>query len=246
MDVVLAPTSLILTSQLVQTTGAGEFAGQETLEVQTLWEYSIPPLNRDEFYYEGALLDDTPPGFIPLSYVGTDQSDCFVRQLPGRQYSNPAFELEFEVVEWQSVVNITYKVGSFEMGGNIIPETELGGKRVVVPNELIPAHRIFFTVLATNLNGGQSIASCQLPVFDRSPPMARITPVRSISSHPSKIQALVVLFDEFGLEDSLEIAMGTVPGEYGNDTLPWRPFNTALIYTPPAGNAFSFSRVSVW
>ena len=249
MDIVLAPSTLNLTTQLIQLTGAGEFADQEVLETQTLWEYSIPPLNRDEFYYEGRLADVTAPLFVPLSYASADQSDCFVRQLPGRPYGNPAFELEFDLSEPESVLNITYRAGNLINGGNVISETELGGSRVVVPHNLLPAQEVFFTVSATNLNNLQMLASCSLHVYDRSPPMARINPVRAVSSHPAKIRALVVLFDEFRLDTLHEIAIGTVPGGSGDDVLPWQPFNVTQIYMPPdmAGdvlNLFSFSRVS--
>ena len=249
MDLVLAPSALTLTSQLVQLTGAGDFAGQEVLETQTLWRYSIPPLNRDEFYYDGTLSDVSPPQFVPLPYAESNQSDCFVRQLPGRQYSNPAFELEYEIMERESVVNMTYRVGDFLTGENVISGTELGGKRFVISAELLLGTELFFTVSATNQNGLRSLASCLLPVYDHSPPTARINPIRPISSHPSMIKALVSLFDEAGFDDSLEIAVGTVPGEYGNDVLSWQPFDVAQINTPPAEdgdvmNLFSFPRVS--
>ena len=217
--------------------------------MQTLWEYSVPPLNRDEFYYEGRLADTTAPLFIPLAYASADQSDCFMRQLPGRPYGNPAFELDFELAELESVVNITYRAGSFQNGANVILETELGGSRIAIPHNLLPAQEIVITVSATNANRLQALASCSLPVYDRSPPMARINPIRAISSHPSKIRALVVLFDEFGFDSVQEIAVGTIPGESGSDVLPWQQFNTSQIDLPPdlAGdvlNLFSFSRVS--
>ncbi len=245
MDVVLAPTTLNLTTQLVQITGAGEFAEQEILEAQTIWEYSIPPLNRDEFYYEGSLVDSSGPVFSPLSYY--NQSDCSVRQLPWREYNNPAFELEFNVSDQQSTVNVTYKIGSFNGGGDVIQETELGGSRLVYQHELLPVKTLFITLSATNLNGLQSLATCQLPVYDRSPPLARINPIRLVSSHSSRIKALVALFDEYGFGNAQEIAIGSVPGEYGNDVQPWMPFDIGNIYLPPAGNVmdlFSFARVS--
>ena len=218
--------------------------------MQTIWEYSVPPLNRDEFYYEGRLADSTAPLFVPLAYASADQSDCFVRQLPGRPYGNPAFELDFELTESESIVNITYRAGNYQNSANIIPETELGGSRIVIPHNLLPMQEIFLTVSATNANSLQTLARCSLPVYDRSPPMARINPIRTISSHPSKIQALVVLFDEFGFDSVQEIAIGTIPGESGSDVLPWRQFDATQIDTPPdmAGNVlnlFSFSRVSL-
>lgn len=247
MDVVLVPTTLNLTTKLVQLTGAGEFADEEIIEAEVLWQYSIPPLNRDEFYYEGSLVDSSAPMFSPLTY--SNQSDCFIRQLPWRAYDNPAFELEFEVSDRQSLANTSYRFGSFDGGGDVIPEKELGGMRVVIPHELLSATELFLTLSATNQNGVESLVSCGLPIYDRSPPLARINPIRSVTSHPSRIKALVALFDEYGIEAVQEIAVGSVPGEYGYDVQPWISFTTADIYSPPAMagnvmNLFSFARVS--
>ena len=245
------PSTLNLTTQLVQLTGAGEFAEREVLETDTVWEYSIPPLNRDEFYYEGTLQDVTSPEFTPLAYQTPNQSGCFVRQLPGRAYDNPAFEIDFQVGDPESVVNFTYFVGSYENGDDLIPIAEIGGKHITVPHGLIPARDLFFRIVARNLNGLESISSCSLPNgvhYDRSPPLARINSIRSVSSHRSQISALVALFDEHGLESTQEIAIGLVPGEEGSDIMSWRVFDTAQIVTPPEEmgnvmNLFSFGRV---
>lgn len=253
MDIVLVPSTLNLTTQLVQLTGAGEFAEREVLERDTVWEYTIPPLNRDEFYYKGTLQDLTPPVIENLDYQSPNQSGCFVRQLPGRAYNNPAFEIDFEARDPNSVLNFTYFVGSYENGDDLISTTEIGGKRIIVPHNLLPARDIFFRVIARNLNGLESIASCSLPneaYYDRSPPLARINPIQSVSSHQSQIRALIVLFDEHGLDGSQEIAIGVVPGENGDDVMPWTRFNTSQITTPPnemgdVMNLFSFGRVCV-
>lgn len=146
-------------------------------------------------------------------------------------------------------MNATYRVGDLLSGENVISETELGGKRIVIPADLLLSRELYFTVSATNRNGLRTLASCLLPVYDRSPPMARINPIRPVSSHPSMIAAFVSLFDESGFEDSLEIAIGTVPGEYGDDVLSWEPFDVGQINVSPAEdsdvmNLFSFARVS--
>ena len=253
MDVILVPSTVTLASQLVQLTGAGEFADQEIRETNTLWEYSIPPFNRNEFYYRGLLTDQTPPLFTPLEYT-VDQSECFVRQLPGRFFNNPAFEIEFNVTDPESLLNVSYRVGTFVNGNDILEKTELASNRIVVPDELISGEDIFFTISAENLNGDESFATCKLPgdtYYDRSPPQARIVPIRQVSSHPSMIQALVVLFDEVGFDDSQEIAIGSVPGVDGDDVLGWRVLNASLTMIRPNENGdilnlFSFGRVSVF
>ena len=246
MDLVLSPTSLSLTAQLVQVTGAGEFATEEVLQTDTLWYYSIPSFNRDEFYYQGYLADDSPPEFTPLPY---SEFDCYVRQLPVGEFQTPLFEVEFSVAEPQGHISTAYQVGTAPRTNDIIGISEIAGSRVVVPHRLIPASDIHVTVIATNLNGEESFATCSLPsYYDRSPPLARINPIRPTSSHPSKITALFTLFDEYGLDMPIQVAIGTVPGDYGNDIMDWLDFDLSAISTPPANDGdplsqFSFKRV---
>ena len=249
MDIVLVPSEFNLTTQVVQRTGAGQFAEQEVLQSDTVWQYSIPPLNSDEFYYQGTLADITPPLFVPLPYAPT--ADCFVRQLPGRDYNNPAFEIEFEAVDDQSTLNFSYSIGTHLNGENVVGRTELGGSRLVVPHRLLPEEELYFTIVARNLGNVESVVGCVLPgdvYYDRSPPFARINPIRPISSHPSQIEVLIVLFDEYGFGAPQEIAIGLVPGERGSSVLPWTPFDVTPISSPPnvsdVLDLFSFGRVS--
>ena len=249
MDIVLVPSEFNLTTQVVQRTGAGQFAEQEVLQSDTVWQYSIPPLNNDEFYYQGTLADTTPPLFIPLPYAPT--ADCFVRQLPGRDHNNPAFEIEFEAIDDQSILNFSYSVGTYLNGENVLRRTELGGKRLLVPHLLLPEEELYFTIIARNLGNVESVASCMLPdgvYYNRSPPFARINPIRPISSHPSQIEALIVLFDEYGFGGPQEIAIGLVPGERGSSVMSWTPFDVTPINSPPNASdvldLFSFGRVS--
>ena len=251
MDLTLAPTLLALTTQLVQLTGAGDFAGQEILTSSTLWEYSIPSVHRNEYDYEGLLVDPSPPTFAPLTY-DPQQLGCYLRQIPGRPYNSPAFELEFNLTDPQSLLGVAFSVGSADGTGDYIPTTVLGGMRVFVPWHVAPATQFHVTVAAVNLNGLEGVAKCSLPTFDSSPPLARINPIRLLSGHPTKIETLLVLFDEYGLSDTQQVAIGTVPGAYGSDVMPWTSFNTSIIANHQLGlgtsalNLFSFSRVSSW
>ena len=89
-----------------------------------------------------------------------------------------------------------------------------------------------------------------MPSYDRSPPLARINPIRPVSSHSHKISALFSLFDESGIDTPLHVAIGTVPGEFGNDVMDWTTFDLSGITTPPPDNGdslnlFSFRRVRI-
>lgn len=245
MQLILVPSTVTLSSQLLQRTGLG-YSEEEIRETELIWEYSIPPLNQSEFYYEGTLEDTSVPIFSPLNYTNTSQ--CYVRQLPGRAYTNPAFELEFSIEDKQSLLDVSFQVGSFLRGADLLAARQMGGRRIVIPTSRIPAgQHITFTVLAANQNGLQTYSTCSLHAFDKSPPLARINPIKPFSSHPSKMEALVVLFDEYKLDDVLSIAVGSIHGPYGNDVMEWTPFDTTSIDTPPpmpdAISLFSFPRV---
>jgi hypothetical protein len=249
MDIILAPSSLTLTTQLFQRTTGGS-AEPELLQTNIEWEYSVPPLSRDEFFFQGILPDLTPPFFTNLA---VNKEACFVRQLPGRFHSNPAFEIMYDVSDEQSMLNVMLSVGTYENADNVLPSVELGGNRgLTVYHGLAPAQQLFFTVSATNQNGLSSLASCSLPndqFYDRSPPLGRINPIGAVSSHPDTIQALVVLFDEFGLTEVQEIAIGRLRGSEGAEILPWTSFNISQISTRPLTSEgvldlYSFGRVS--
>lgn len=252
MDIVLVPSTLTLSTSLFRLT-AGSSGDQELLQTSTEWEYSIPPLNRDEFYYRGILTDDTAPVYRGLNFEG-NQDDCFVRQLAGRSSNNPAFEILYDVHDAESLLDLTLSVGSHDFSDDVLGLVEIGsGSSLTVYHDLLPATRLFFTITATNQNGIQSFASCSLlgvQFYDRSPPLGRINPIGQVTSHPSMIQALIVLFDESGLAEVQEIAIGRLQGLYGNDTLPWIPFNSTLIQTRPLDSSnimqlYSFGRVSL-
>ena len=250
MDIVLAPSSLTLTSRLFRRTTGG-LAEPELLQTNIEWEYSIPPLHRDEFYYRGVLEDTTPPVFATLP----NQGPCFVRQLPGRPHGNPAFEVLYYVSDEQSMLSVTLGVGTYQHSDDVLSSVQLGGDGgLTVYDGLQAAEQLFFTVSATNQNGLSSFASCSLlngHFYDRSPPLGRINPVGTLSSHPDTIQALVVLFDEFGLTEVQEIAIGMLRGAGGTEILPWTPFTTSLISTRPQADGgdvmelYSFGRVSL-
>ena len=245
MDLQLSPGVLNLTSKLIQVTGAGEFAGEDVLDSQLLWHYFVPHVDRNEFYYEGLTADVTAPRMISLPY--SKGEDCFVQQLDGLFPKSPAFEVEFVVEEPECQPTFFYKAGLYEQGGSIIPQTELEGLRAVIPHNLLPASRIFVTLTARTCNGlDDVIGICTIPVYDRSPPLAVVTPISPVVSNPSNFVALVSLFDEYGLEDEQAVAIGTVAGEKGDDIVPWKLLSLSAITTKPAGSGlqlYSFPRV---
>lgn len=243
MDLSLVPSSLSMSTRLVQQTGVGERQGEEEeVESDTLWRYSIPPVARNEYWYTGSVRDDTAPVFSSLLPNVTD-SLCTVRQLPWRHYDNPAFELDFQVCDAESVSNVSLKVTAVESGAVLIQSTPLRGLKFSGPYAFPLGESIRFTLTAANSEGLSSTAFCELPFYDQSPPLARITPRHLTSSHPSQLEALFSLFGLFELSQVQEVAVGTRAGPQGHDVMEWKEFSADLLSTPPPGASFSFGRV---
>lgn len=249
MNLKLTPSLLNLTAALIRQTGAGAFADLEVLDSQVLWQYSVPPVQQEEYTYNGLTQDETVPSFTKLSYDGSVVTpSCFVRQLPNRLYSQPALEIEVDLQDCEDYLNTAFRVGTYLDGDDVFQVHIFNGQRIVVPDSLETGQRLFVTVEATNSMGLQSLARCQLFTYDTSPPMARINPRSLFSSHPFQLESLLVLFDEYGLVDMYEVSIATSPGDY-NNIMQWREFNTSLINTPPSEpssnlSLFSAPRVS--
>lgn len=241
MDLILHPTSLNLTTKLMQRVGTGDSATENELESDVRWSYSIPDVElENEFDYISTYSDPTPPVFHPLEYA--NDSLCSIRQLSGRKFFNPAFELEYSVSETEGLSDVHLLIGTQENIGNALSKTVVQGERLVLPSSLSNEKDAIVTLIASNQDGLQSSANCIITNYDLSPPQARVIPYSKITSHPEKFEVLLSLFDEYGLEDYIELAIGTVTGLEGNDIMDWIKLDTDIINQNT--NEFSFPRVS--
>jgi len=249
MDLTLSPSELNLVARLIRQTGAGAFADLEIIDSQNLWQYSVPPVHREEYAYTGVTEDETVPTFTQLSYGSSvAPPSCYVRQLPNRSYNCPAFEIEVNLQDCEDYLSVTFVVGTHVDGSDVFQLHKFTGQRLVIPDTLDTGRRLFVTVAAANSMGLTNIARCELATYDTSPPTARINPRALFSSHPSQLETLIALFDEYGLIDTYEIAIATYPGEYDN-VLEWQLFDTNMVDTPPTmplsnTSLFSAQRVS--
>ena len=243
MDLVLHPSSLNLTTQLIQRVGVGELATENVLETNVPWAYDIPDVNiKNEFHYTGIHKDSSPPTFSSLSYA--NHSDCNIRQLINRDYTNPAFEIDFSLEEPEGLSDVRLMIGTHEDGEDVLSATVLRGERLILPNSLSLGDELVATVLATNKNGLESSVHCILSDYDLSPPQARVVPFSYTTSHPNMFQVLLVLFDEYGLTEDMELGVGTVAGNEGHDLLNWVTLITDRVDQVIDNEKFSFPRVN--
>ncbi len=243
MDLILHPTSLNMTTQLIQRVGVGILATETVLETNIPWSYDIPDVKIDnEFYYIGTHMDETPPVFTTLPY-SIDDSYCSIRQVSNRDYSNPAFEIEFELEEAEGLETVQLMIGTYENGDDVLSKHVIRGERLVLSDQLSYDEHLIATVLAINRNKIQSFAHCVLDDYDLSPPQARVVPFSDTTSHPNQFQVLLALFDEYGLTENMELAVGTTIGEEGNDLLDWITLKTNRVNEVIDEEKFSFPRV---
>ena len=64
--------------------------------------------------------------------VGSSSGACQVVQLEGRDYTDPAFNIEFGVADDRSEVELTYCVGTFSGGCDVVDNEPLGGASTVI------------------------------------------------------------------------------------------------------------------
>ena len=64
--------------------------------------------------------------------VGSSSGACQVVQLEGRDYTDPAFNIEFGVADDRSEVELSYCVGTFSGGCDVVDHDTLGGASTVI------------------------------------------------------------------------------------------------------------------
>lgn len=64
--------------------------------------------------------------------IGSSSASCHVTQLTGRDYTEPAFNIEFGVADDRSEVELSFCVGTFSGGCDVIDNEPLGGASTVV------------------------------------------------------------------------------------------------------------------
>ena len=64
--------------------------------------------------------------------VDLPSTGCHVTQLEGRDYTEPAFNIEFGVADDRSEVELSYCVGTFSGGCDVIDHEPLGGGSTIV------------------------------------------------------------------------------------------------------------------
>ncbi|XP_066289112.1 uncharacterized protein [Branchiostoma lanceolatum] len=251
MDMVMIPLRLelrgILKSYL--------FIKEITLLDYLLWHYETPPVTTNIFNTGIPEPDLTPSTFRKFKFdtstvvnVGKRAAittHCEVQQVAGRDVVEPAFQLEVAAEDGESQVKLTYNVGTYRGGSDVVDNEALGGPSNVIFKKMKGGVPLYFTVTGTNSGGGDAKVTCELPTYDVTLPGGRVTPDFLTTSHPNILRASAVAHDDSVILLKRE-GVGYGRKVYGDQVVPWHDVsttaNTAVTAAGPALQRFTGGR----
>ncbi|KAK7493737.1 hypothetical protein BaRGS_00015066 [Batillaria attramentaria] len=228
LDAELVPLELILKSWV------------EILKIfkfdSVLWHWKADTIRGNIMEKECRKDDHDPPEFKPLNTPGPGYLPALiVRQVPNRHPHDPAFKLEFNVEDEDSDVKLWYAVGDYEGGTNVVGWTELRGESLLVPAILPCGIPLYFMVKARNSQGLESTESSSLTTYDCTFPDGRVDMAYKCTSHPHKLRANVIVFDDSELvPDRLSHGVGYSPSSHGHEVVDWLPLNLSNSQSNPS------------
>ena len=193
----------------------------------TLWKYSVPLIRKNIFNKKKKDEDKSPPNIMPATTNARRRREgprgCIVKQMPRRRFDDTAFSLEMYAQDEVSEIKLFYAIGTNRGGTNVVGWTEMGGSSLLVPVKLPGGIPLYWTVKARNSQGQEAVTQCSLNTFDSTLPDGRVEHAYKFSSHPSKLVASVIAFEDSPLVDTHYKAVGYSPGQFGSQFIYWEP-----------------------
>ena len=225
MDLVLTPIRLELVAfaelRLIFTT--------VTVFEGTLWHYKAPTIKRNIFTKHKRDEDVSPPDIQPNTINKRKKREghrgCIVQQISGRSFYDTAFKLEMHAQDSVSDVKLFYAIGTYRGGTDVVDWTVMGGSTLLVPVKLPGGIPLYWTVKAKNSQGLEATTQCSLDTFDSTIPDGRVEHAYKCSSHPNKLIASVIVFDDSPLMDTHHKAVGFSTGKFGSQFVDWEEIN---------------------
>ncbi|WAR20850.1 CRB-like protein [Mya arenaria] len=191
----------------------------------TLWKYSVPTITKNIFDKKKRDDDPSPPDIQPLTINErrrrSGSEGCLVQQIYNRPYYDPAFKLEMYAQDEVSETKLFYAIGTHKGGTDVQDWTDMGGNSLMVPAKIPGGIPIYWSVKAKNSQGLEAIVQCSLNTYDSTITDGRVEHSYMFSSHPSKMVASVVAFDDSPLKEIHYKAVGYSPGKYGSQFVGW-------------------------
>ncbi|KAK6192291.1 hypothetical protein SNE40_003784 [Patella caerulea] len=267
MDVELIPLKLrLLARVLVRIEIPHIVKFEKILFSSEIWEYTTPSIRSRLIDYKNEEKDTTAPTFSEYTDtksarrkravaepINTPTRHCSVRQLPDRDYTEPAIEISVRSEDDKSQVRLFVTAGTKPGLSDALRQIQLGGQSSIITTILkedgVP---IYFTVVGKNSEGASSTVTCSIPTYDVTLPGGRLEVDFITSSNPGVLKASVVVYEDSELVYTA-LGVGYGRGIYGDEIVRWTPINMkyqeAQIYNPAsdphghvAGSLFAASR----
>ncbi|KAL4222206.1 hypothetical protein ACF0H5_018244 [Mactra antiquata] len=194
-----------------------------------LWQYAVPKIVKNIFHKKKQKDDPSPPNIMPATEnerrKRSGTRGCIVKQIPNRPYYDPAFSIEMHAQDDTSEIKLFYAIGTHRGGTNLHDWTQMGGSSLMVPERLPGGVPIYWSVKAKNSQGQEVISQCSLDTYDSTLPDGRVEHSFKFSSHPNKLIASVVAFEDSPLVETHYKAIGFSPGQYGSQFVDWQELN---------------------
>ncbi|XP_046562951.1 uncharacterized protein LOC124271844 [Haliotis rubra] len=239
MDMELTPLQLTLRGKVTLEINLGKWIGKirKTLYNAVIWRYSTSSTRKRLIDTGKKEEDKSPPQF--LNYVDntggsgrqkravSTSRSCLVRQLPNRDYTEPAVEIAIAAQDDRSQVQIFVDAGTKPGLSDVLRQSSLGGPSAII-TQRFPSNGhgvpVFFTVYGENSAGARTAVTCSIPTYDVTPPGGRLTAEFSSTSNPAELMGNVVVYEDSDLiKSSLGVGLGR--GIYADETIAYNSVN---------------------
>ena len=190
-----------------------------------VWHWTSPTCKWQVFRKISYKNDTSHPKFPKYPLSGRNvrstrngsTAKCVVSQLKGRHIENTAFNLEVPAESDSSDLTLRYSIGTHPGGQDVMNWTNMSGFVQVIPVQLKNGVPLYWTVEVKNSQGLTSFAECKLDTYDNTLPDGRVQPSHLYTSHPHKLSATIVVFDDSPLLQIHNVSLGYSPGQYGRE-----------------------------
>ncbi|KAK7460764.1 hypothetical protein BaRGS_00038811, partial [Batillaria attramentaria] len=187
-----------------------------------IWHWKAPPWSGviwEKVYRK----DDTgPPRFLYCDKWRKKTKTDRIRK------SNVFCQANFTAEDDDSDLKLSYAIGDYPGGTNIVGWTEMRGASLLQPAVLPCGIPIYFLVKARNSQGLETTAHCSLDNYDCTFPDGRVDADYRCSSHPSMLSVRVIMYEDSPLKtDGLFHGVGYSPSSFGHEVVDWLPLTVS-------------------
>ncbi|XP_046562947.1 uncharacterized protein LOC124271840 [Haliotis rubra] len=237
MDIELVPLEMTLQGLVTLEVNLLFDTIKKILYQAVIWRYATPVIRKRLIDTGKKEEDKSPPQF--LNYVDntggpgrkkravSTSRSCLVRQLPNRDYTEPAVEIAIAAQDDRSQVQIFVDAGTKPGLSDVLRKSTLGGPSTIITQRFskngygVP---VYFTVYGENSAGARSTVTCAIPTYDVTPPGGRLTADFSSTSNPAELRGNVVVYEDSDLVKS-SVGVGLGRGIYADEIIAYNSVN---------------------